>query len=106
MEGPAQDYLTSQHLMSRKIKIKGSPLSIDLDQVEVTTEKAEKTIVKTTESNNQDFVGGMTTNQGSFPSLGGMTTLKTCVASCILKEITPPEIATPSMSDTQEKIIR
>ena len=40
--------------MSRKIKIKGSPLSRDLDQVEVTTEKVEETIVKTTESNNQE----------------------------------------------------
>ena len=39
--------------MSKKIKIKGSPLSRDLDQVEVTTEKVEGTIVKTTESNNQ-----------------------------------------------------
>ena len=39
--------------MSRKIKIKGSPLSRDLDQVEVTTEKVEGTKVKTTESNNQ-----------------------------------------------------
>ena len=54
MEGPAQDYLTGQHLMSRKIKIKGSPLSRDLDQVEVTTEKVEEIIVKTTESNNQE----------------------------------------------------
>ena len=32
--------------MGRKIKIKGSPLSRDLDQVEVTTEKVEGTIVK------------------------------------------------------------
>ena len=40
--------------MSRKVKIKGSPLSRDLDQVEVTTEKVEGTIVKTTESNNQE----------------------------------------------------
>ena len=54
MEGPTQDYLTSQHLMSRKIKIKGSPLSRDLDQVEVTTEKVEEIIVKTTESNNKE----------------------------------------------------
>ena len=46
MEGPAQDYLPGQHLMSRKIKIKGSPLSRDLDQVEVTTEKVEGTTVK------------------------------------------------------------
>ena len=54
MEEPVQNYLPDQHLMHKKIKIKGSPLSIDLDQVEVTTEKAEKTIVKTTESNNQE----------------------------------------------------
>ena len=54
MEGPTQDYLLGQHLMGRKIKIKGSPLSRDLDQVEVTTEKVEETIVKTTESNNQE----------------------------------------------------
>ena len=40
--------------MHKKIKIKGSPLSRDLDQVEVTTEKVEGTIVKTTESNNQE----------------------------------------------------
>jgi len=54
MEGPAQDYLTGQHLMSRKIKIKGNPLSRDLDRVEVTTEKVEGTTVKTIESNNQE----------------------------------------------------
>ena len=54
MEGPAQDYLTGQHLMSRKIKIKGSLLLRDLNQVEVTTEKVEETIVKTTESNDQE----------------------------------------------------
>ena len=40
--------------MNRKIKIKGSPLSKDLDQVEVTTERAEEIIVKTIESNNQE----------------------------------------------------
>ena len=54
MEGPAQDYLPGQHLIGRKIKIKGSPLSRDLDQVEVTTEKVEGTTVRTTESNNQE----------------------------------------------------
>ena len=32
--------------------------------------------------------------------------MKTCVASCTLKEITPSEIATPSMIDTQERIVR
>ena len=53
-EGPAQDYLPDQHLMSREIKIKGSPLSRDLDQAEVTTEKVEGIIVKATESNNQE----------------------------------------------------
>ena len=54
MERPTQDYLIGQHLMSRKIKIKGSPPSRDLDQVEVTTEKVKETIVKTTELNNQE----------------------------------------------------
>ena len=54
MEGPALDYLRGQHLMGRKIKIKGRPLSRDLDQVEVTTKKVEGTIVETTESNNQE----------------------------------------------------
>ena len=43
-----------QHLMNRKIKIKGSPLLKDLDQVEVTTERVEEIIVKTIESNNQE----------------------------------------------------
>ena len=46
--------MEGQHLMSRKIKIKGSPLLRDLDQVEVTTRKVEEIIVKTTESNNQE----------------------------------------------------
>ena len=32
--------------------------------------------------------------------------MKTCVASCTLKEITPSEIATPSKIDTQGKIVR
>ena len=54
MERPAQDYRTGQRLMNRKIKIKGSLLSKDLDQVEVTTEKAEEIFVKMTESNNQE----------------------------------------------------
>ena len=40
--------------MNRKIKIKGSLLSKDLDQVEVTTERAEEISVKTTESSNQE----------------------------------------------------
>ena len=35
-----------------------------------------------------------------------MTTLKTCIAHCTLIESTPLEIATPSMNDTQEKIVR
>ena len=35
-----------------------------------------------------------------------MTTLKTCIASGTLKEITPSEIATPSMTNTQEKTVR
>ena len=45
-----------QHLMNRKIKIKGSPLSKDLDQVEVTTERAKEITVKTTESSNQERI--------------------------------------------------
>ena len=53
MEGPAQDYPPDQHLMRRKIKIEGSPLSRDLGQVEVTTEKVEGTIIKKTRSNKQ-----------------------------------------------------
>ena len=32
--------------------------------------------------------------------------MKTCVASCTPKKITPSEIATPSKIDTQEKIVR
>ena len=32
--------------------------------------------------------------------------MKTCVASCTPKEITPSEIATPSKIVTQEKIVR
>ena len=40
--------------MNRKIKIKGSLLSIDQDQVEVTTEEAEEITVKITESSNQE----------------------------------------------------
>ena len=53
-EGPAQDYPPGQRLIGKKIKIKESPLSRDLDQAEVTTEKVEGTIVKATESNNQE----------------------------------------------------
>jgi len=54
MEELVQNYLPDRHLMRKKIKIKGSPLSRDLVQVEVTTGKVEETIVKTTESNNQE----------------------------------------------------
>ena len=54
MEEPVQDYPPDQHLIGRKIKIRGSPHSRDLDQVEVTTKKAGGTTVKTTEVNNQD----------------------------------------------------
>ena len=32
--------------------------------------------------------------------------MKTCIAPCTPKEITPSEIATPSKIDTQEKIVR
>ena len=54
MEEPIQDYPPGQHLIGRKIKIRGSPHLRDLDQVEVTTEKAGGTTVKTTKANNQD----------------------------------------------------
>ena len=54
MEEPVQDYPLDQHLIGRKIKIKGSPHSRDLDQVKVATEKVKGTTVKTTEPNNQD----------------------------------------------------
>ena len=54
MEEPTQDYLLGQHLIERKIKIKGSLLSRDLDQAEVITEKVEGIIVKATKSNNQE----------------------------------------------------
>ena len=54
MEEPIQDYPPDQHLIGRKIKIKGSPHSRDLDQVEVTTKKVEGTTVKTAESSNQE----------------------------------------------------
>ena len=40
--------------MNRKIKIKGSLLSKDEDQVEVTTEGAEEITVKITELSNQE----------------------------------------------------
>ena len=40
--------------MNRKIKIKGSLLSKDLEQVEVTTERAKEITVKITESSNQE----------------------------------------------------
>ena len=53
MEGPAQDYPPGQRLIGKKIKIKGSPLSRDLDQAEVTTEKVEEIIIKKTRSNKQ-----------------------------------------------------
>ena len=54
---PNQDYLLDQRPIGKKIKIKGSPLSRDLDQVEVITEKVGGTIVKATELNNQERPG-------------------------------------------------
>ena len=54
MEGPAQDYPPGRRLIGKKIKIKESLLSRDLDQVKVITEKVEGTIVRTTELNNQE----------------------------------------------------
>ena len=47
-----------------------------------------------------------TRHHRSFSNPESMTTLKTCIASCTLKEITSSEIATPSMNDTQGKIVR
>ena len=54
---PNQDYPPDQQPIGKKIKIKGSPLSRDLDQVEVITEKVGGTIVKATELNNQERPG-------------------------------------------------
>ena len=53
-KGPTQDYPPDQRPIGKKIKIKESPLSRDLDQVEVITEKVEGTIVRATELNNQE----------------------------------------------------
>ena len=57
MEDPIQNYLSDRHLMRKKIKIKGGPLSRDLDQVKVIIEKVEGTIVRATELNNQERPG-------------------------------------------------
>ena len=46
------------------------------------------------------------TNQRSFPNPEDMMTSKTYVAHCTLMGSTPSEIATPSMINTQEKIVR
>ena len=54
MEEPVQDYSLGQHLIGKKIKIKGTPHSRDLDQVKVTTEKVEGTMAKITGLNNQE----------------------------------------------------
>ena len=53
-KGPTQDYPPDQRPIGKKIKIKESPLSRDLDHVEVITEKVEGTIVRATELNNQE----------------------------------------------------
>ena len=53
-KGPTQDYPPDQRPIGKKIKIKESPLSRDLDQVEVITEKVEGTIVRATKLNNQE----------------------------------------------------
>ena len=53
-KGPTQDYMPDQRPIGKKIKIKESPLSRDLDQVEVITEKVEGTIVRAIELNNQE----------------------------------------------------
>ena len=49
-----QDYPLDQQPIGKKIKIKESLLSRDLDQVEVITEKVEGAIVRATELNNQE----------------------------------------------------
>jgi len=54
---PNQDYPPDQRPIGKKIKIKGSPLLRDLDQVEVITEKVGGIIVKATELNNQERPG-------------------------------------------------
>ena len=54
---PNQDYPPDQRPIGMKIKIKGSPLSRDLEQVEVITEKVGGIIVKATELNNQERPG-------------------------------------------------
>ena len=46
------------------------------------------------------------TNQRSFPNPEDMMTSKTYIAHYTLMGSTPSEIATPSMIDTQEKIVR
>ena len=51
---PTQDYPPDQRPIGKKIKIKESTLSRDLDQVEVITEKVEGAIVRVTELNNQE----------------------------------------------------
>ena len=53
-QGPTQDYPPDQRPIGKKIKIKESLLSRDLDQVKVITEKVEGTIVRATELNNQE----------------------------------------------------
>ena len=54
---PNQDYPLDQQPTGKKIKIKGSPLSKDLGQVEVIMEKVGRIKVKATELNNQERPG-------------------------------------------------
>jgi len=52
-----REHSTDQQPTGKKIKIKGSPLSKDLGQVEVITEKVGRIKVKATELNNQERPG-------------------------------------------------
>ena len=54
---PNQDYPPDQQPTGKKIKIKGSPLSKDLGQMEVITEKVGRIIIKATDLNNQERPG-------------------------------------------------
>ena len=54
---PNQDYPPDQQPTGKKIKIKGSPLSKDLGQVEAITEKVGRNIIKATNLNNQGRPG-------------------------------------------------
>ena len=52
-----QDYPPDQQPTGKKIKIKGSPPSKDLGQVEAITEEVGRNIIKATNLNNQERPG-------------------------------------------------